>query len=452
MIKGIFDELMADSKKTAKRAILDREVGNTLLQKVFIAALNPHINYWIKKIPVYEPSKETLCLDEAIDSLSALSDRTYTGHDAINYLADLLSSMNDRDAWVLERIIEGELRVGVSDSTINKVWPDLIPTMPYMRCETGSEKNLNRIAMPALIQTKADGLFINVIVVDRKVTYKTRQGRVLDLRGYCHDDFIEMSKGDNIVTHLEGVVIDDDGNILDRKTGNGIINKAQVNRGGMISNDEIDRIRFKMWDVMPYEDWINKFCAISCQRRWMDLSDRFQLTPVNDRIELIDHAYVTSLDEAQVFYEEQLAMGREGAIIKDLSGPWESKSTPSKNCVKMKDVIEADLLIVGWNEGSGQFSGMLGSLDCESSCGQLKVNISGLDNSERLLKPEDVIDKIVAVKFNEVITSKTKKTSSVFLPRVSRTMTDGVAILELRDDKTSADSLDDIIKAAKGKK
>ena len=59
---------------------------------------------------------------------------------------------------------------------------------------------------------------------------------------------------------------------------------------------------------------------------------------------------------------------------------------------------------------------------------------------ERSYNWDDYIGKIISVKFNEVITSKSKTTASLNLPRVNR----GKGEIEIRHDKTKADTLEEI--------
>ena len=106
----------------------------------------------------------------------------------------------------------------------------------------------------------------------------------------------------------------------------------------------------------------------------------------------------------------------------------------------MKKKLEADLMIIGYNPGTGQFEGMVGSLIAASSDGKVVVSVSGF--SHRLRQEiTDTIDqlmgKIIAVTYNERITSQSAArdgVDSLFLPR----------FLEFRSDKTTADNSESI--------
>ena len=97
--------------------------------------------------------------------------------------------------------------------------------------------------------------------------------------------------------------------------------------------------------------------------------------------------------------------------------------------------MECDLKIVDVLSGTGKYEGMLGSVVCESDDGVIQVNVgSGLNENQReTLKKEDLIGKIVAVKYNTRITNKQGE-ESLFLP----------IFIELREDKDVADNSKDI--------
>jgi DNA ligase-1 len=125
-------------------------------------------------------------------------------------------------------------------------------------------------------------------------------------------------------------------------------------------------------------------------------------------------------------------MGQEGIILKDLSGIWEDKR--SKSQIKFKGELECDLRIVGIEEGTGKYAGMLGAILCESSDGVIKVRVgSSFSDDQRKNLGKEIIDKIAAIKYNTRIKNKAGE-ESLFLP----------IILEIRDDKEVADSSKEI--------
>jgi ATP-dependent DNA ligase len=136
------------------------------------------------------------------------------------------------------------------------------------------------------------------------------------------------------------------------------------------------------------------------------------------------------MEEAQDIYRHKLDDGEEGLVLKDPKGPWEDKRV--KHQVKMKAELEADLRVTGLVPGTGKYKGKIGSLMVESADGDVKSAVgTGLDDDERALDPKEFLGKIVAVKYNALITDKKTGQKSLFLP----------VFVEIRDDKTVADTL-----------
>src|SRR5574344_1338570 len=125
------------------------------------------------------------------------------------------------------------------------------------------------------------------------------------------------------------------------------------------------------------------------------------------KMPLIPSREVNSWEDAEQHFQEMLSNGEEGVIVKDFSGIW--SHTRSEHLVKMKAELDTDLEVVGYNPGTGQFEGMVGSLICSSSDGKVVVSISGFTIELRTWLTENmnaVIGKIVTVMYNERIARK----------------------------------------------
>jgi ATP-dependent DNA ligase len=110
-------------------------------------------------------------------------------------------------------------------------------------------------------------------------------------------------------------------------------------------------------------------------------------------------------------------------------GIWEDKR--SKDQVKFKAELECDLMIVGWEQGTGKNKNRLGALICESADGVIRVNVgSGFSDEQRDEFTVDmVVGKVATVKYNARIQDKSGNAESLFLP----------TFIELREDKRIAD-------------
>jgi hypothetical protein len=429
MILQILNELAATSSRLEKEAILKREVNNELLKRVFFLAYDPFTQFYIRKIPKYETRLKIdfITLDESINGVSGLvhlSSRTFTGNAGINHLQFLLSMSSADDAKVIERIIGKDLKCGASDSTANKIWPGLVHEFPCMLASAYDEKLVAKMRWPAMAQLKMDGMRFNAIVKDGKCEFRSRNGKQIDMKGNLEKDFITLANGKDFVFDGELVVFED-GKILDRQTGNGILNKAVK---GTITDEDAQKVNATLWDCIPYEVFTGDIaCTIPYKFRF----DVLQLAKRSDKIHVVESKDVANIDEAQEIFKGYLADGQEGIILKDMNAVWENKR--AKHLIKFKGELECDLKIVGIQEGTGKYVGKVGAYICESEDGIVKCDVgSGFKDNQRDID-DTVIGKIVAVKYNARIKNK-QGVESLFLP----------IFLEIREDKIIADLSENI--------
>ena len=156
MILSILQELEANNSRNFKIELLTKHKDNELLKEVCRLANDPFTQFYQRKIPDYRKMYGNVLIDlkSAVDNLSILSSRTLTGNAAIAQLQMILSSVTAEDALVIKRIIQKDLKCGVSTSTVNKVWPNLIPEFPCMLCSPFEQKLVDKITFPAIVQKR----------------------------------------------------------------------------------------------------------------------------------------------------------------------------------------------------------------------------------------------------------------------------------------------------------
>lgn len=263
-----FNDLAANSSRNYKIEQLEKHRDDQTLIQIVRLALDPFTNFYIRKIPSYTQSDKITTLANALGGLYDLSHRVVTGNAGIEYLRMLLSSLSSDDAKVLERIIQKDLKCGVQVSTANAVWTGLVNDYPVMLCSQFEQKLVDKVKFPALVQTKMDGMRFNAIVRDRKVEYRSRNGKEIQLLGNLDDDFIALAGDVDCVFDGELLVVDGSGVVLDRQTGNGILNKANK---GTISANEASMVRATIWDVIPYMYFVDGHCPVNYGKRWGSL-------------------------------------------------------------------------------------------------------------------------------------------------------------------------------------
>jgi ATP-dependent DNA ligase len=273
----------------------------------------------------------------------------------------------------------------------------------------------------------------NAIVRDGKVEYRSRNGKEIQLLGNLDADFIALAGDVDCVFDGELLVVSDAG-ILDRQTGNGILNKANK---GTISEAEAKMVRATVWDVIPFIQFSEGECGVPYSTRFDSLCHLLALHEP-EKVGTVQNWEVQNYEEAKTLFEELLAQGQEGIILKDKRGIWEDKR--AKHQIKFKGEQECDLEIIAVEEGTGKYAGQLGAVVCRSGSTDgkfLTVSVgSGFNDAHRTdlwAVRDQLVGKIVAVKYNMRIQNKQGE-ESLFLP----------IFVEVRDDKDVADTLGDI--------
>ena len=401
---------------------------------------SPSINFYIKDYEKPKSENILVCntLMEALNDLeNIIASRSLTGNNARKWITMTLESLSEEDTEVMMRVIKRDLRCGVSASTINKIWPNTIYVHPYMRCSSFSEKNLTNISFPCLSQTKMDGLYCDIIPLNSKIELRSRNGSFLTHLVKGNEDFEDLHLWlDDFVLMGELMSLDENGALMVREDSNGYLNSDNV---------DPNRVVMYAWDLVPKEDFDKGLCKVPYKSRLKTLSKL--LGSLNrSSMRLVDSVECNSKEDVIEHFKLNREKGEEGTVIKDYSMQW--KPGTSKKQVKCKVIFDFDLKIVDWKYGEKgtKYEEMVGSIKLQSSCGLLEVWVgSGLKDHERqsfvyLLDKWVEEGKIVKGRGNDVITNESDPNKwSIFLPR----------FVEVRNDKTEADSKDRCIEQVK---
>jgi DNA ligase-1 len=437
-VHEILSSLANEPKTNSKLQILKDSIDNQELSKVFERALNPTVNYYIKAIPIYTQISEELSLSKAIDKLDKLSSRIYTGGEGIQHLKNILMRVSSEDASIIERIIKRDLRCGVNTATVNKIWKDLIPEFPYMRCSSLSSSKVKTWdwSKGVVSQLKADGRYNNGNKIKSgEIELLSRSGIALPNEKFAGVvEVLNEYFDDDTQTHGEFLVMRD-GKILDREISNGIMNS--VAKGGDFGPGE--EAVYLVWDQIPLSESkpSNKY-HVKYIDRLANLRRQCEQLPEDHKyVQIIETRIVYSVDEAIDHFEEMLRLGLEGTVLKQPDAIWED--TTSKFQVKLKlEVDDVDLEVVSFNPGNGKNKDLFGSILCRSGDGLLEVNFSGFKDAVRKELSntrEQLIGTILTGKANSIMKPKKEGDSySLFLPRFK----------ELRNDKSKGDTLPEI--------
>ena len=431
-VHEILTELENTSGSNDKIAILQREFDNNELKEVVKMALDPFITYGIKNIPEYKKEKYgAINLSKALATIKERIVGTQRSQKTLDQLVKILCQVDENEAEVIERVIKKDLRCGVSTSTVNKVWEGLIPVFEVMLAQKATNKTLNNIEFPAYVQTKFDGMRVNVIIQPNgNYQVFSRNGKPVEIFGKFDS---EVGKFANSVLDGELLCVDENGEYLDRKTSNGICNKAIR---GTITPEEANKIVMVVWDAIPIENVTNGKATVSMpySKRLNFLETQFSKGVNNNVFRLASTATVNSMEEVYTLFAQELSKGEEGIVLKNINSQWVPKR--SNDMIKFKAENTADLEIVDVVEGSGKVMGKLGSFLCRTKDGLLETSVgTGFSDEQREdYFSRNYIGSVIEVTYNEIIQAKGKKLPSLFLP----------VFQQMREDKSEANLFEEL--------
>jgi hypothetical protein len=457
MIKQIFDDITATGGDKAKMEILSKYKDNELLKRVLYLSKSKRVKFYIKQIPEYTTlTSDFISLDDAIERLSNISGRFVTGNEALNFLSDILSNLEPDDAYIIERIIDKDPKIGMGTTFINKVFKDLIEDTPYMGAVSFDEKKARKIfdkGGRGFSQIKMDGRYANTIVRNGDVELESRQGEPTILTGAKFLE--ELTKFEDCVLNGELTI---DG--VPRYESNGIIaslidicgkketrSNAETNRKIINFEDKhgsftgaLESIRYTVWDAISIDEYFAKASKTPYYERLAFVASYISNADVT-MIKPIESKEVETYGEAMEHFQEVLStevdgVPQEGTILKAYNGLWKDGKPTWQ--IKMKLEMDVDLRITGFNMGTkgtkNEF--VVSSFNVESSDGLVKTRPQGL--KEDMMKfitenQENLLGKVIQVKCNGLSNDRDGKFSLLY-----------PSFVMVRDDKDTCDSLESI--------
>lgn len=428
----IIAQLAATNSKNEKAAILEANKHNDTLKLVFQVAYSKTLNFFVRALKVDNPARGMRNLGESIDLLvENVAGRKYTGDEAKKYMIALINGCEEPET--LMKVINRDLECGIQTTLTNKVWKNLVMEPPYQSYKLFKEDLLRKFKFPAFCQDKQDGLYADILVWSDRIIYRSRSGKELNFRA---TDKVE--KGLMImalacgafVLHGEGLVIDPTSRlgVMSREEGNGYLNQLP---------EEIDRdlVKLVVWDKVTMAEYDARESKVPYDKRLSNVGAVIDCVKGGVNLELVNSRICQTMAEAIEHFIQARTDGKEGTMWKQIDMPWGDNKT-SKG-IKLKNEFDAEFIVVDTVPHKKK-PGWIGALIVESREGKFRFGVgSGLNDKDRQQEPEAFLQKILSIKGNDVTTSDSKDTYSLFLPRY----------LEIRNDKTEANTFEEVMEA-----
>ena len=393
-VQDILISVGSTSSTIDKQNILYKNAANRRLREILKFIFNPYFKTHIStakldKAPIYSAYPIPSTPEEMMQYLveHATGDRETCG------IAKTWIHADSETAWLRTAIVTQELQIGVSVTTLNKVFgSSFIPKISCMLGTPVDKVSERQQKWPYIITEKLDGVRRLLIKQHGDIKMYSRNG---------HEDtglfeIIEEAKHlpDNYVYDGE-LLADGDfkDSIAQRQATNSIANKKGQRSG----------LTFNVFDMVPVNEFFNgrSFNGTNIRKSMLAavLQDPTGIMVHPDpeqymqymmaMYENFDFKVIKSvpilgiahcMEDVEPIVSTIWDAGREGVMLNAFTAPYENKRT--KTLVKMKKTITYVLRIEGFVEGTNKYEDMLGSLVTEYRDCMLQVG-SGFTDFER---------------------------------------------------------------------
>lgn len=397
----IIHELRMASGSNRKKVILRTYQHNDDWLEILKAMYDTSINYYTSA-PKDATFVDEVNVEELLEDLGMLSSRTYTGNAARTFALDCSQAYGE----IFRLILGGSLKAGISTTTINSVYPGLIPEFKVMLA-----KDTDRVRYPILASTKYDGVRVIAFVNNRGgVTLKTRQGKILQV------DSLKNQMSQQIPGVYDGELVSGNGKQAGRTTITGQVNKCLKGTA-----TDIDNYTFCIFDYIPLEAWARRQCTWTYAQRHSTLKGMIPTTNVL----VADQVRIDNPEQVEELYQGHINDGYEGLILRSEDDPY--LWTRSATLIKKKATNECTLGCYEVQEGQGKYQGMIGALLCAGNVHgkQVRVKVgSGLSDFDREGLRAYYVGSDIEVLYNDIVRAEGASHFSLFLPRFKRVARD----------------------------
>lgn len=421
-------EVLTTLKSTAstldKKNII-KENKSDLLTQIFQDTYDESRKYNVKKYEVIESGFEPLSIDNEYhifhELLNALTERRYTGNEAVELVGRVMGQFNPEERWILDGILQRNLKVGVSLDNFNDAM-ELKTIKKYEVALADKFFDLKPKDQDAVVtggeymaSQKLDGCrcTIHYNPDNQEVKFISRQGKEFTTLSNLIPSVRELLRyaSQKMVLDGEVCILNEDGS----ESFHGLM--SEVTR----KNHTIEHPVYKWFDMLTLDEFEGRTESKPFVDRYNEMVETYyQLNQdTYNQIQLLPQMHISSWDEFDQWRKEVDEKGWEGFMLRK-NVPY--KSGRSKDLLKVKKMQDAEYVVedvvmgkVTYNEGGAKEYDAASSIVITHKGNKVYVG-SGLSKEQRLRwfdHPEEIIGKTVTVQYFEE--TKDKKTGAFSL-------------------------------------
>jgi len=411
----LIKELQNTSGALAKKKIIQDNKDNDIFKALLWYALNPLCSYKVSEKSLSEPCFQESGFVSIFEVCEYLLNKKATSNSDLERVRGFLFSCTDDHRELFTQLLSKTLRLGVTNKTVNKVIPGLIPEWNVQQAYPIDKYEIKDGTWFALTE-KLNGV--------RATYYKgnlyARSGEVFSGLDHIIKEF--RAFGHDYVFDGE-LILADKGGLGD--------NEAFRKVTGIVNSDAVNKtpVLFTVFDVVPTTEFENDRCTQTYKRRreFLDkliASNFFEPKCVQVLPVLYSGRNQNMID---ILLNKMVEEDKEGLML-NLDVPYKCKR--HNGILKIKRFYTMDLPVVRCEEGSGRLTGTLGAFVVDYKGNEVKVG-SGFTDEQRAYfwaHRDELVGQICEVKYKEISKDKNTGAESLQFP----------VFVTLRFDKTEA--------------
>ena len=393
-LQKLVSELKTTTSTNAKIEVLKQYSESNNIKNILVQVYSPYIQFGVsskncKKLSHLCDSDDTHSI---FDLLNDLSNRCFTGHDAIS-LVNAFVLANKEYEELIWNILDKDLKTRTGASLINKAIPGLIPQFKVALAEA-IDKVPDFENEEWLGSRKLDGVRCIIRKEQDEISAHSRSGKEFETLQKVLDD----------VSKIPGDFVLDGELCLMDKNGNEDFQDvmSEIRR----KNHTIENPKFVIFDYLTLEEFDTKVGTATLEDRYIniqgcDLESTHTLT-------LLEQHPIDSENTFNNMMEEAKQLGHEGIMIRKNTG---YKGKRSKDILKVKEMHDAEYKVIGATSGDIRIveDGKEKTINCLSNITIIhkgnRVGVgSGFSIDQRKefhIDPSKILGKTVTVQYFE---------------------------------------------------
>jgi len=396
-------EMRSTTSNNEKLEILKKHKDNLFLERVFKYTYNGFYKYYVHTRNVQKRPdliKEDFASVGLFYLLDGLRKRNHTGHNAIAAINGFTQYLTPKAKEVFFHILDRDLQMRASTSSINKVFKNCIPTF---NCALAAGYNPGMVDFENENEQwygsrKLDGVRCLAFKQGNEVKFTSRSGKEFLTLDKVKQEILSLNCEEDFILDGEMCIMSESG----ADDFQGII--KEIRRKG----HTIEKPKFLVFDSITFEEFENKTGTTNLT----DRLERCAIESINNNnlqtLEVLPQIHLTSEEQFAEMVSDAEKQGFEGIMVRKNTS-YEGKR--SKNLLKVKkfhdeeytvkDVVLGDMRFV--ENGKEVIKDVLSNILIEHKGYEVGVG-SGFSKEQReyyFSNPKELIGKTVTIQYFE---------------------------------------------------